>query len=209
MTARLRAEALEHLWRHFPNHCIILTDPQSRRFIDLGIARAASHGFISRDDVCSYLSLMVFLGSYFDEDPQWPWAPPLLGGGARMDDLFEIAVRAVEPVIGRDGEHYRRALLRARAQLRSLPRPNVDALLQSIERGAQEYGLRSHGGSLTLGVIMLLLGSGAALDPLHPWIARVLGDPALPGDVRAAALHAEALSQLDRYMAMDRYMRAN
>ena len=67
---RLQRDVLEHLWRQFPQHCVILGDPQTRRVVDLAAERAAVHGFYSTAEVSSWVTLMVYFGSYFDEDPQ-------------------------------------------------------------------------------------------------------------------------------------------
>ena len=40
----------------------------------LGIGRAARHGLDTDHDIFVYVTLMMMLGSYFDEDPQLPWA---------------------------------------------------------------------------------------------------------------------------------------
>jgi hypothetical protein len=235
MNSLLRADALEYLWRQFPNHCIVLTDPGTRKFIELGVDRAARHGFHSARDLHSYLTLMVFLGSYFDDDPQLPWAAPLLAQGMPMDRIFDAAVNAVEPVIGPYGEHYRRALIWVRAQpytslevnyggdagaslerwlsdmyvrkFQSLPRPVVAELLHSIEARANRHGIGTRAGLLTLAALMFLLGHAVERDPLYPWAGAVLADTTLPQEAKAAALHREALRQLNRFMVLDRYVR--
>jgi hypothetical protein len=233
MNSRIRADALEFLWRQFPNHCIVLTDPGTRRFIDLGANRAARHGYESLEDIRSYLTLMLFLGSYFDKDPQLPWAAEALSQRMTMGRFFDLAVNSLEPVIGEDGEYYRRALLWAHAhpfekleanygdpnglerwlddlfdrKYRSLPEPVRAELAGSIFARANEHGVATIPGILTLAALMFLLGHGIDRDPLYPWFGGVLADATLPPDAKAAALHREALVQLDRFMALDRYVR--
>ena len=118
---RLREEVLEYLWQEFPSHCIMMTDPQTRRVIDLAAGRAAAHGFTAAGQVCSWITMMVFCGAFFDEDPLCPWASETLRAtsGQSRDDalrsLFEAMNTALDPVVGQTGEHYRRALLWAMA----------------------------------------------------------------------------------------------
>ena len=49
----LQRDVLEHLWRQFPQHCVILNDPQTRRVVSLAAERAAMHGFYSTAQVSS------------------------------------------------------------------------------------------------------------------------------------------------------------
>ena len=119
---QLEAEVLEHLWREFPEHCLVLGDPQARRVVDLAAERAAARGFTAVHHVSSWASLMVYLGSYFDEDPQYPWASAVLAEAAnlsRQDALERLYAKTADVLsqsVGEDGEYYRRALIWARAQ---------------------------------------------------------------------------------------------
>jgi hypothetical protein len=84
----------------------------------LGIGRAARHGLDSDRDIFVYVTLMLLLGSYFDEDPQLPWAaaeldrhaPPVL----RLESLYEAAMDYLDRVAGEENEHLIRAVARAR-----------------------------------------------------------------------------------------------
>jgi hypothetical protein len=113
---RLREEVLSSLWKLYPQHCVILTDPRTRPAIDVGIARAARHGFRESMHVRPFVSLMIFLGSHFDEDPQLAWAAESLrttaraSRGAAIGDLLGETSRRMEPLVGGRGEYYRRAL---------------------------------------------------------------------------------------------------
>ena len=119
---RLREEVLSSLWKLYPQHCVILTDPRSRPAIDVGIARAARHGFRESTHVRPFVSLMIFLGSHFDEDPQLAWAAESLRKAARasrgsaIGDLLGETSRRMAPLVGGRGEYYRRALAWSGAQ---------------------------------------------------------------------------------------------
>ena len=110
------------LWRQFPQHCVILGDPQTRRVVNLAAERAAVHGFYSTAQVSSWVTLMVYFGSYFDEDPQVPWAAAILreSAGASREDVLERLYSksgdVLTEIVGEGGEYYRRALVWARAQ---------------------------------------------------------------------------------------------
>lgn len=114
--APLRDEVMRALWRDYPQHCVVLTDPGLRRAVDAGIARAARHGFARAAEVGEYVGLMIFLGGSFDDDPQLPWAAAWLRASRQLPrpeaitGLLEEAVLQMERVVGRRGAHYRRAL---------------------------------------------------------------------------------------------------
>lgn len=119
---RLREEVLEYLWRRFPHHCMVMTDPQTRKAIDLAAARAAAHGFVEMHEVCSWVTLTIWFGSYFDDDPLCDWAARALRSSKgqpreqAMRQLFSDMNEATNPISGDSGEHYRSALLRVLAQ---------------------------------------------------------------------------------------------
>ena len=113
-------EMLAYLCEHFPHHYEVLGEEQTRRVIDLGIDRAAEHGFEIKGDVCNFIALMFTLGSYFDEDPILPWAAETLedeegiSPSCMMDDLYAKASEYLKRVAGEEGQYYTTALLRAR-----------------------------------------------------------------------------------------------
>lgn len=57
-------------------------DEQMLKAVRFGITQARNHGFTFRGPVQLYLELMLLFGSYFDTDPQYPWAAAIL---ARQD----------------------------------------------------------------------------------------------------------------------------
>lgn len=115
--ATLRAQLAEA----FPLDAEVLGEAQLHRFAELAYERARAHGFVTAPDVGRYATLMVLLGSLFDEDPLLPWArAPLRDGGAagasiRMQELHAAAMDVLHRTAGPDGAGYRRALTRARA----------------------------------------------------------------------------------------------
>lgn len=113
-------EALDYARENFPGDCDVLGEAQTRIVIDLGIDRAAEHGFDTKGDVCDYIMLMFALGSYFDEDPQLPWTAEILEDSSllspsdMMEKLYAEASDYLKKVSGDNGVYYKKALLRAR-----------------------------------------------------------------------------------------------
>ena len=72
------SEMLEHLADFSPSLFKAVGEEGMRETIRFGIAKAANYGFTFRGPVRFYLELMLLFGSYFDTDPQYPWANEIL-----------------------------------------------------------------------------------------------------------------------------------
>jgi hypothetical protein len=238
--AQVREAALAHLWQYFPHHCVIMTDPRSRLAINVALLRAERHGFRDPAEVSLFVGLMVFLGGHFDEDFQLPWAGALLqqtAGLSRREAMAQLLKRTterMEPVVGRRGGYYRRALARLsstsfealaaayddsdpglraflgdlhRRKLETLSEESVDHLLGMARSSARYYGLTTPAGTLLYLALMFLLGSFIDRDPFHPWAGEILRrlEPADP-DLRSHALYTEAMDHLRRFTRLDRLM---
>ena len=83
--------ALAHLRRFFPQQCQQLGEAGTREMLELGVARARRHGFVTELEVCKYLNLMFSFGRDFDTEQVW--ARRLLGGGQgdQMERLYSLA----------------------------------------------------------------------------------------------------------------------
>ena len=100
-------EMVEHLKKFTPQHWKLMGEPSGRRAIQLGLAQASQYGFTDRGPARFYIDLMFMFGSYFDTDPQHPWAMAVLKSTRpedqtmRADRLFaamnEYFVHIVKP----------------------------------------------------------------------------------------------------------------
>jgi len=71
-------EMVEHLAGFSPPLFKAVGEEQMRKAVRLGMERADGHGFTYRGPVRLYLELMLLFGTYFDTDPQYPWATEIL-----------------------------------------------------------------------------------------------------------------------------------
>lgn len=214
-----------HLETYFPAEHRVLGPAQMRIVIELGLRRSDAYGLLAAGDVCRYVTLMFFLGSHFDRDPQLPWAAEALAAtgrmpGARMDRLYAIAVAHIEQIAGATGKLFTRALQRARRlpfEALAAPRHEIlrhihpekyhaiggagrEALLALAQANAQAAALFTREGETLIAIHMFLLGAHFASDPLHPWVAEALA-PALTADTRAQHLYDAAKASIDIFLA--------
>jgi len=100
-------EMVEHLKKFAPRHWKVMGEHDGRVVIRLGIEQARKYGFTNRGPVRFYIELMFMFGSYFDTDPQYPWATAVLTSpdyvyqSVRADRLYaamnEYIASVVEP----------------------------------------------------------------------------------------------------------------
>ena len=217
-----------YLREDYPGDCETLGEAQTRRVIDLGIGRAAAHGFDTKGDVRDYICLMFRLGSYFDEDPFFPWVAQVLperegaAPSAAMDDLWAAAMAYWSRVAGDQGQYRAGALLRVREtpfesfaaigapDARTLYPEKCRDLSESSFRRVTDLGrasVKRHGFGVQEGLslylaLMLVLGSHFDRDPLHPWAEAVLQEtPVVDSRFKARKLHEAAMARLDQSLS--------
>lgn len=109
-------EMVEHLAKFSPPLYKVVGEEQMRKVIQLGMSQVAKYGFTYRGPIRLYLELMLLFGSYFDTDPQYPWAAEIFinqESGAQMQRakfLYEKALDYQEKVVGPDDGYLLEAL---------------------------------------------------------------------------------------------------
>ncbi|MGD0507766.1 MAG: hypothetical protein ABSA27_08215 [Terriglobales bacterium] len=111
-------EMVEHLKKFAPQRCKVAGEAAVREVIRIGIENAKKYGLTNRGPVRFYIELMFAFGSYFDTDPQYPWAgtvlsnPEQLDQMVRADRLWNQAREYLAEVSGPKHEHMQAALQR-------------------------------------------------------------------------------------------------
>lgn len=225
------ARLLAHIEEFFPVHWREAGEERMLDVVRIGIANAASHGLETEREIYLFVSLMLYLGSYFDTDEQLPWAAAALNDAsapdafARIGKTYDLATGYLARVAGPEGEHLKPAIEHFMKVAQELSRgsaaPVADVLRwtypekcrdlsegqinQLALRGricAQKYGLRSPQAALLCTELALLLGHGFADDPQFFWAAEVLKNPTLSDpEERLTALRDASLSHLKRWSA--------
>jgi hypothetical protein len=77
-----------HLQKFAPQHWNVIGESTGREVIRFGMERANKYGFTHRGPVRFYIEMMFMFGSYFDTDPQCPWAIEILNDPQNMDQML-------------------------------------------------------------------------------------------------------------------------
>lgn len=196
-----RQRLLAHVAEFFPVHYHVAGRQQLLKLIDLGQGRAEARNMRSERDIYLWVSLMLYLGSDFDTDPQFPAIQEALAGNApppeRLDRAYDIATAFLNAAAGPDGQNAAAAaprFQRAAYELdRLVQRPLRDALswiypqrfaalsaeqVEAIgrlgQRLALDYSFERQRGSLLCSILAFLLGHGFVSDPQFPWAEQTL-----------------------------------
>jgi hypothetical protein len=81
-------EMVEHLKKFAAQQWDLIGEPSGRRTIRLGLSQASQYGLTDRGPVRFYIELMFVFGSYFDTDPQYPWATAVLKDAEAVDQTI-------------------------------------------------------------------------------------------------------------------------
>jgi len=109
-------EMVTHLAVFSPPLFKAIGEKQMRQVVQFGIRQADRYGFTFRGPVRLYLELMLLFGSYFDTDPQYPWAAGILknqDSGPQMqraEQLYERTMDYRKKVAGPDDTYTLKAL---------------------------------------------------------------------------------------------------
>jgi hypothetical protein len=124
-------EMVEHLRKFSPRHSKVAGEPAVRQVIRMGMEKARSYSLTNRGPVRFYIELMFMFGSYFDSDPQYPWAravladPESLDQSVRADRLYERTNQYLAKASGPDHCYLIEAMKRLRqAQVQDFVLPD-------------------------------------------------------------------------------------
>jgi hypothetical protein len=123
MLDRFERRLLAHIEQYFPTHWRVVGAEQMAEVVRFGVRRAQSLGYTTERDGYLFHSLMLYLGSHFDTDPQYPWLTNALADeavGSRSERLWnahDAAMEFLDGVAGPQGEHMAAALRRVYSEV--------------------------------------------------------------------------------------------
>ena len=119
---RFEDDMIEHIKEFFPNHFRIAGEPTIRKVVQYGIERSNTYGFVTERNMCLYITVMTILGSNFDKDFFFPWAPEILkeenklNPSDRADKLADTALDFMKKIAGQNNADMNRAFLKLRKE---------------------------------------------------------------------------------------------
>lgn len=133
-------EMVEHLAQFSPSLYKVVGEEQMRKVIQLGMSQAAQYGFTYRGPVRLYLELMLLFGSYFDTDPQYPWAAEILTNQEsdtqmqRAERLYEKTMDYRQKVVGPEDAYTLEALKKMRVFAKQPVTISADNFIPAMQR---------------------------------------------------------------------------
>jgi hypothetical protein len=142
MLDRFQRGLAAHIEEHFRVHWRVLGAQQMAEVIQFGVRRAQDLAYRTERDGYLFHSLMLYFGSHFDTDPQYPWLSKALADDAigsrsqRLANAYDAAMDFLDSVAGPHGEHMAVALRRLQStvlpELRREPKVNFEYLLSML-----------------------------------------------------------------------------
>lgn len=86
LTQAFETELLGDISTYFPERHTFLGDAHTRATIRLGIDSSRAHGLQIRRGMAMYVTLMFIVGSYFGDNPLYPWARKILVDDRGVDE---------------------------------------------------------------------------------------------------------------------------
>jgi hypothetical protein len=221
---------LAHIQKFFPIHWREVGQQHLRGVVHLGVTNAADHGLETQREIYLFVSLMLYLGSYFDTDNQLPWVTACLNDMSetdaylRIEKTYDAALEYLDRVDGPNGQYLTAAMERFTKVAQDLSRQSPEALLGAlgwiypekhcelneaqlrhlVEQGyecVRTYGLDAPQGVFLCAGLSFLLGHGFAKDPQFRWAADVLNDPGISDPAqRVTAMKEASVLHLSRWL---------
>lgn len=143
MLDRFEHRLLAHIEQYFPTHWRVVGAEQMAEVVHFGVRRAQELGYRTERDGYLFHGLMLYLGSHFDTDPQYPWLANALADEAigsrseRLTNAHDAAMEFLDGTAGPQGELMATALQRLQStlipELRREREVNFDYLLHSLK----------------------------------------------------------------------------
>ena len=117
---RFENRLIAFVYRFYEREYNKLGKDQVKTVVQFAINRAKGNQYTTQRQVTYYLSIMILLGSYYDEDIQLPWARKRLtdlsvaSPTRRIEKLWKETLEYLETTTGEENEYVIHAILRIR-----------------------------------------------------------------------------------------------
>lgn len=233
-------EILEDLTKEFktlfPSRCRILGDENLNLFLTHQHKRAKAYGYEYYDDLKRYALIAFFLGTYFDEDPFYPWVKETLSWdesfGVKVDSLMETFQELSQKILGEDYIYFLEALKKFQElppqmienfkkyesvvnTLKHIYPQRVEVIgeailyeeLKSQKPELTDYNIHNALGEFTYLSTKFMLGSYVVKDPLYAWVRKYVDKTYGNSEEKSRVLFFKGMSRVRREIREIKKMR--
>jgi len=209
----------------FPKRCRILGDTHLKTVIRHCQKRASIYGYTHSDELSKYITLAFYLGTYFDEDPLYPWIQEILREnsslGVRLDNLNKKFLTLINTSMGEDFslmiEAFDKFLHIKKESLNNLKdhneivqiltaiypqrmqiigRKNFRSIIEAQYDKLKRYNIYTPLGVYVHASVVFLLGSKVDADPLYAWVGKYLNASYLSQEEKLDILYEKTMHRV-------------
>lgn len=229
MVDQAEREMLEDLTQEFktlfPSRCKILGDENLNLFLTHQHKRAKAYGYEYYDDLKRYTLIAFYLGTYFYEDPFYPWVKETLSWdesfGVKVDSLMETFQELSQKTLGQDFVYFLEALEKFQElhpktienfkkhesvvnTLKRIYPQRVEVVGETIlyeqlkhqKPELTEYNIHNALGAFTYLSTKFMLGSYVVKDPLYAWVRKYINKSYEYDKEKSRVLFDKAMSRV-------------
>jgi len=217
----------EEFKQMFPSRTRVLGEENLNLFLTHQQKRAKHYRYVYYEDLKRYALIAFYLGTYFDEDPFYPWVEEIMkwdeAFGIKVDGLMEKFQMLSQQTLGEDFVFFVKALEKFQAlPLQSIEKFTkyehlVDALkhiypqrvkavgeerlyeeLKTQKRELDQYEIHNALGTFTYLSTKFMLGSFVLKDPLYAWVGKYVHKTYENDKEKSRALYFKGMSRVKR-----------
>jgi hypothetical protein len=217
----------EEFKQMFPSRTRILGKENLNLFLSHQQQRAKFYDYEHYEDLKRYALIAFYLGTYFDEDPFYPWVEEIMkwdeSFGVKVDALMEKFKILSEQIVGEDSDNFLEALEKLNkinpkmvenfkkyenvvSTLKNIYPQKVKILGEEVlyaELKVQkaeliEYNIHNALGSFTYLTTKFILGSFVLKDPLYAWVGKYVNKTYKNDKEKSRALYFKGMSRVKR-----------
>jgi hypothetical protein len=209
----------------FPDRTRILGKENLNLFLTHQQEQAKHYNYLYYDDLKRYALIAFYLGTYFDEDPFYPWVQEIMqedeSFGVKVDALMEEFQKLSKKTLGEDFIYFIEALkeiqkihfkviqnfkkyenvveLLKRIYPQRVEALGEDKLYEELKVQKLEliqYNMHNALGACTYLVAKFMLGSHVLKDPLYAWVGKYVNKTYENDQEKSRALFDKGMSRV-------------
>jgi len=240
MTKRKEDKMLKALSQEFktmfPKRCRVLGAENLNLFLMHQQARAKHYNYLYYEDLKRYAIIAFYLGTYFDEDPLYPWVQEILeeqeSFGRKVDLLNKKFYAVFDRVYGKNAIYFQEACKKLQVmrkenivkyktyediivslnriypqRMKELGKENFREMLVELKPILDKYDIHNALGYATYATLIFFMGSSVDKDPLYAWVGKYVTKQGLSKDQRVIFLFDRGLNRIRKeLMGIEKFL---